>query len=322
MIRLITRLFIYLLLLYVPLLIAEVPPKKSHIILTDLGGGDPDDQQSLISYLFFANEFDTLGIVSTEPRGKTSKVRQILNAYEKDYRKFTPDYPTPQQLKRKVINGQTNKGVTRLARIIRKTKATRKNPLYITVWGNIHSLAEALEKLQPKHYAKIYCISVDGWNLSQGREPYEWLERNAKNMKWIRINRISRAMWVKGVDKKDTEFTNRDYVQFLTKNARNLGRLYNQVSAKVLSPGFKPSQTLYSMKEGDSPTFLYALWGNINPRKPSIVGKYQKWGGRNRHFREVQAEKYKWKGWTAGRTFDREEVMKRYKLRVKEIYNK
>lgn len=294
--------------------------KKEHIILSDFGS-DPDDDQSLISYLFFSNHFDTKAIVLTKPSGQVRHVQAVIDAYEKDYSKFRaydPNYPTPNSLRKAIIDGRTKQGVKKLANLVKKSKATKKNPLYVTVWGNIHSLSEALDRIKKKHYKKITCISIDGWNKAQGPRPYNWLEQNAKTMKWLRIDQIARVVWTKGFS--NTKTTNRQYVQFLDRHAGALGNLYKKVSAKVLSPGYPPSKTLSSMKEGDSPSWHYALWGNKNPKKKSIAGKFQKHRFGTRHFIEVQANRFKWEGWKAGKTYNREAIMDRYKERVLAIY--
>ncbi|MHC4367856.1 MAG: nucleoside hydrolase-like domain-containing protein, partial [Planctomycetota bacterium] len=39
------------------------------IVSTDIGGGDPDDFQSMVHYLVYADVFETEGLISSPPQG-------------------------------------------------------------------------------------------------------------------------------------------------------------------------------------------------------------------------------------------------------------
>ncbi len=42
------------------------------IVSTDIGGTDPDDFQSMVHYLVYADVFDTEGIISSPPKGEAA----------------------------------------------------------------------------------------------------------------------------------------------------------------------------------------------------------------------------------------------------------
>ena len=56
------------------------------IISTDIGGTDPDDNQSVAHLLMYSNEFDHEGLVSTPSfgDGSTSEIFRMIDVYEKD----------------------------------------------------------------------------------------------------------------------------------------------------------------------------------------------------------------------------------------------
>jgi hypothetical protein len=73
--------------------------KRKHrlLILTDIGG-DPDDQQSMIRLLLYANEFDLEGLIDTSTRSQINpdEIRMRIEAYRKvrpNLVKHAEDYP-------------------------------------------------------------------------------------------------------------------------------------------------------------------------------------------------------------------------------------
>ena len=52
---------------------ATVTERPRILVSTDIGGTDPDDNQSMIHLLMYANEFDIEGLVSSPSFGEGSK---------------------------------------------------------------------------------------------------------------------------------------------------------------------------------------------------------------------------------------------------------
>jgi len=83
-----------------------VNTKPVLIVTTDIGGGDVDDQQSMVRLLVYANEFDIKGIIpgsSMVDEGTTGEadLYACYEAYEKVYPnliKHDPSFPTKEYL--------------------------------------------------------------------------------------------------------------------------------------------------------------------------------------------------------------------------------
>lgn len=64
--------------------LAEDRPRV--IVSTDVGGSDPDDFQSLIHLLLYADVLDIEGLISSPPgRGRETHIREVIDAYAEDY---------------------------------------------------------------------------------------------------------------------------------------------------------------------------------------------------------------------------------------------
>src|SRR3954453_16628321 len=98
--------------------IAADLPRLRLIVETD-AGGDPDDEQSLVRFLLYANEWDVEGIVCNRPRARDGEnhnpertglgiVRRHLQAYRACYPnlvKHDPRYPKPEALWQRTVAG-------------------------------------------------------------------------------------------------------------------------------------------------------------------------------------------------------------------------
>ena len=55
------------------------------IVSTDIGGSDPDDFQSMVHLLIYADVLDIEGLVSSPPKGgRAMHILEVIDAYEKD----------------------------------------------------------------------------------------------------------------------------------------------------------------------------------------------------------------------------------------------
>ena len=68
------------------------------LVSTDIGGTDPDDQQSMVHLLLYADVFDLEGLVSSPyGPGRKSHILEVIDRYERDYpnlRSHSDRYPT------------------------------------------------------------------------------------------------------------------------------------------------------------------------------------------------------------------------------------
>src|SRR5215210_1797116 len=93
--------------LYCPLAMTAqqpIPVKPRILISTDIGGTDPDDNQSMIHFLMYSNMFNTEGLISSPSYGYGSRqnILDMIGLYEKDLpklQKHSKDFPSPEALR-------------------------------------------------------------------------------------------------------------------------------------------------------------------------------------------------------------------------------
>ena len=69
---------------------APVSERPRILITTDIGGTDPDDNQSMMHYLLYSNEFDCEGLISSPSfgEGNKSEILRMIDIYEMDLPKL------------------------------------------------------------------------------------------------------------------------------------------------------------------------------------------------------------------------------------------
>ena len=90
----------------------QLAEKPRVLISTDIGGTDPDDNQSLAHLLMYSNEFDLEGLVSSPSfgSGSTSEIFRMIDVYEKDLpvlHRHVKGLMKPKALRRLVKQGRT-----------------------------------------------------------------------------------------------------------------------------------------------------------------------------------------------------------------------
>jgi hypothetical protein len=74
-------------------------------VFTDIniGGGDPDDRQSLVHPFWYSNELEMLGVVPDRWNARGMEASHlVIDAYAKDYQKYTfkqLSFPEAEKLK-------------------------------------------------------------------------------------------------------------------------------------------------------------------------------------------------------------------------------
>ncbi|SDA92974.1 Protein of unknown function [Algoriphagus alkaliphilus] len=134
-----------------------VPDKPRILISTDIGGTDPDDNQSMAHLLMYSDRFDIEGLVSSPSygNGSTAEILRMIDLYEKDLPKllrhnsgFTPPEDLRQVTKQGRKGNAPYRGITTSTEgsdwIIRCAKKVDARPLWVLVWGGLEDLAQAL----------------------------------------------------------------------------------------------------------------------------------------------------------------------------------
>lgn len=272
--------------------------KPRILIMTDIGANDTDDEQSLVRFLVYANEFDVEGLIASSNVNETGDethpqmMREIIGLYGEVYDNLIlhdPDYPTAEYLLSIVRDGQPNasgahdvfdsigadKDTEASNHIIEVVDRDDPRPINITAWGGTADLAQAL------------------WRVREDRTPEELAEFISK----IRVHAIadqdSTGPWIR------ESFPDLFYILNLAPDGQNkftsvFRGMYREGDASLVSREWVTNNVIEShgplgarypldgagvegLKEGDTPSWFYFLDNGLqNPAMPSWGG----WGGR------------------------------------------
>lgn len=270
---------LFLLLLVLPAL-ARRPSKLPRVLIsTDIGGTDPDDNQSMMHFLLYSNMVDCEGLVSSPSYGDGSKeeILRMIGLYEKDLprlRKHAKGWPKPAFLRS--VTKQGRHGAAPMCGYQSATEgsdwivtcARRKDPrpLYVLVWGGLDDLAQALHDA-PDIAPNIRVYWIGGPNKKWGLNAYAYIVENFPSLWFIEDNSSYRGFIADY--KKKAPYHALFYDTFV-KGRGFLGRdFYN----------YKQGQP----KLGDTPSLLYMLHGNpADPGGESWGGSFEKAGWSSR----------------------------------------
>lgn len=263
------------------------PAKPRVVVLTDMGA-DPDDEQSLVRLLLYANEIDIDGIVATTSAWQRDAIRPdfihaLVDAYGKVQRNLVlhaPGFPDADALRAVVKRGSPRYGLSGVGDgmdsegsewIIRKLDDDDPRPLWISVWGGPNALAQALFKLRatrPEDAVRHLVSKLRVYAISDQDDSAAWLRREFPDLFYIVTpgDDYGQSTWIamgnthEGAD--NSVIGNawlRDHIQ---QGHGALGAAYPDVAWGV---------------EGDTPAFLGLVPNGLNvPERPDWGG----WGGR------------------------------------------
>ena len=145
--------------------------KHRVIMLTDIEN-EPDDTETMIRLLLYANQIDIRGLIATTSVHMKTKVYpqsiiRIIEAYRKvqpNINKHEPGYPTVESLLKMVKSGKAEYGMNGVGEgkdsegsewIIKTLEENDSRPLWVSVWGGANTLAQALFKLKKTKSAEV-----------------------------------------------------------------------------------------------------------------------------------------------------------------------
>ncbi len=243
------------------------------LISTDIGGTDPDDNQSMMHYLLYCNEFDCEGLISSPSYGdgNVSEIIRMIGLYEKDLpelQKHAEGWPSADSLRAIAKQGRhgaapmcgystATEGSDWIVKCARKEDA---RPLYVLVWGGLDDIAQALHDA-PEIANKIRVHWIGGPNKKWSLPSYCYIIENFPNLWFIENNESYRGFIA---NYKDTSKYHTGFYKAFVEGAGHLGAdFYN----------YKQGQP----KLGDTPTLLYMLNGDpANPETESWGGQFAK----------------------------------------------
>ena len=141
--------------------LAAPPEVKERVfVLTDISN-EPDDEQSMVRFLVYANEYDIEGLVATTStwlRNKTREdlIRRQIDVYGQvrdNLLRHAPGFPTPEHLRSVTRTGQPGYGMAHVGQgrstpgsqlLIEAADRNDSRPLWVSVWGGANTLAQAL----------------------------------------------------------------------------------------------------------------------------------------------------------------------------------
>jgi hypothetical protein len=252
----------------------KTPDKPRILISSDIGGTDPDDNQSMVHLFMYSELFNIEGLISSPSFGNGNKeeILRMITLYEKDLpklKKHQKGLLSPDYLRSITKQGRHGSapyiGYTTATEgsnwIIKCAKKEISQPLWILVWGGLEDLAQALHDA-PEIQNKIRIIWIGGPNKKWSVNSYAYIAENFPNL-WFIENNSSYYGFFSNNDDPDSVKTT-DYYNKHIQGAGNLGFDFkNYYNGNV--------------KMGDTPTLLYMMDGNPNnPMRESWGGSFEK----------------------------------------------
>lgn len=248
-----------------------VPSKPRIIVSTDIGGTDPDDNQSMTHLLMYSDKVLVEGLISSPSYGDGNKkeILRMIDIYEEDF-------PILQQHNRHLLSPEYLRSVTKQGQkggapfrgyssptegsdwIIRSANKVSDQPLWILVWGGLDDVAQALHDA-PEIQNKIKIYWIGGPNKKWSANSYAYIAANFPDLWFIEVNSSYYGFF--SDNNEPDVIVGSNYYESCVEGAGNLGRDFkNYYKGEI--------------KMGDTPSLLYMLDGN--PNNPLKEG----WGGR------------------------------------------
>lgn len=248
---------------------AQAKPKPRLLISTDIGGTDPDDFQSIIHLLMYADLFHIEGLVSSPyGPGRKKDLLDMIDLYEKDFPKLAAHaegFPNPDSLraicKQGAIPAAPYKGYATATEgsdwIVHCAKKPDSQPLWVLVWGGLEDLAQALHDA-PEIKENIRAYWIGGPNKKWSAISYAYIAENHPDLWMIEANATYRG-WFMDED-SPAAITGKAYYDNYIKGRGAMGKNFkNHYNGEI--------------KMGDTPSLAYLM--NGDPNAPTG----ESWGG-------------------------------------------
>lgn len=238
------------------------------IVSSDIGGSDPDDFQSMVHYLVYADLFDTEGLIASPPHaGRKQHILETIEAYAQDYPRLkekSERFPSPNSLRAVTKQGAVDAAQaagystpTEGSRwIVERARAEDPRPLRVLVWGSITDVAQALHDdpgIKPK--LRVYFIS--SWNRRNDQAARDYVVQQHPDLWLVEAETTFRGMYVGGDHAED--LGNREFIARHVRGHGALGDLLFEKKADI--------------KMGDTPSVLHLLRGDADDPNG------ESWGG-------------------------------------------
>ncbi|MEM9833357.1 MAG: nucleoside hydrolase-like domain-containing protein [Bacteroidota bacterium] len=289
-------------------------------VFTDINidAGDPDDRQSLIHLMWYADELQIEGIVPDRWEADGYQAcKLVIDAYAQDFQKNSfkqKGYPAPESIQERIATDTAH-----AFQLFRQAASEETSPLYVLVWGNMRIFGQALEK-NPDLSQNIRLITIGtglmleddiphlpkSWEKSEPCVQLNWngFGRNAiyndpqyDDMWWLEINWTYNGM-----------FTGEEPKQLFSQLAEygNLGRHMQEV--------VKNQSWARYFRVGDTPSVLYVIDKAHNlddPTEASWAGQFaQPFPGKKPNYFTDQSGDIDWNYENPCETWDNHQAVK------------
>lgn len=257
---------------------SDCPPNRT---------SDPDDIQSMIRFLLYANEFDVEALIASSATfanlARKQNILDILELYGKvdpNLRKHDARYPTAAYLRSVTFEGRSGtwgksvsnnigegKDSEASEAIIKILEKPDTRPIWFCVWGDCSNIAQAIWKLQQTRSKKEFQTLLSKlriYQIAKQDDTIDWLMENFPQL-FIIYNKTTYT----GIFGGPNDLLGNDkWIETnISKNHGPLGAIYPLSAIGV-----------DGIKEGDSPSFMYLVSAALkmnNPEDPSL----ESWGG-------------------------------------------
>ena len=268
------------------------------IIETD-AGGDPDDEQSLVRFLVYVNEWDVEGIIANCPHAREGEnrnpertglgiVRRLVGAYGQCYSNLVQHdarFPKPEELLARTVSGSDDSDdAVRL--VMAAVDSPDPRPLWYSDWGtdhgaSINNLRRALDRVLRERGQDGYAKFKRRLRLSSADAFREHTTALAPPFPlWVDTFRpeLNGKRWYHRFSALTARAGGFDLERDVRRGHGPLGALY-------------PTNTTHWQKEGDTMTFLYLVPTGMNdPEHPT----WGSWAGRYGPQDEFLGKQYFW----------------------------
>ncbi len=286
--------------LFSPLMAKSQNSQFPRLLVTTDIGGDPDDQQSLIRLLLYANEFEIEGLIASASGtpGELNKnvikpelIEEILRAYEQVHQNLTKhdlNFPSPSYLFSVVKKGNPYRGWENIGEghdtegsdwIIYCADKKDPRPLNIAIWGGQTDLAQALWKVKHSRTSEEYHAFISKIRVHDIMDQdriFSKIWETFPGMFYIlnkapegedKRNAVFRGMYLGG----EEELTSLKWIK------ENVAEKHGPMGALYPLKTWTNPNPHGVMKEGDTPSWFFFLENRLNsPEHPEYGG----WGGR------------------------------------------
>lgn len=257
------------------------------IVTTDITN-EPDDQESLIRLLLYANDLDIKGIIGSTGVWKlsdpaTDVIHECIDGYGKVWSNLIlhdSTYPSPEYLHKITVTGNRGYGMSHVSergsagsRLIIETVDASRAPVWLLVWGGANTVAQAIwtvaQTRSPEAF-KAFKEKIRVYDLAGQDDAGAWIAKTYPEIFMIRnvlaykgmSFRFSSDAWDHTRGGNETVVTRAWVKENIQENHGPLGGLYPDA---------------LHLWEGDSPTYLYLLPNGLNNPEEQWQGS---WGGR------------------------------------------